>query len=87
MTWPRRAPTWFFGYAIWLLGALAPLPGASTFAAARRRAGAGMGAEPLRPAIWYPLGAMPIVACIGIVIAAVVRERPAAPIVPRETRA
>jgi Glycosyltransferase family 87 len=26
VTWPRLAPAWFFGYAIWLLGAIAPKP-------------------------------------------------------------
>ncbi|HET6616324.1 MAG TPA: glycosyltransferase 87 family protein [Gemmatimonadota bacterium] len=26
VTWPRLAPAWFFGYAIWLLGAVVPDP-------------------------------------------------------------
>ena len=26
ITWPRLAPAWFFGYVVWLLGALAPKP-------------------------------------------------------------
>jgi alpha-1,2-mannosyltransferase len=26
ITWPRLAPAWFYGYAIWLAGALAPKP-------------------------------------------------------------
>jgi hypothetical protein len=28
VTWPRLAPAWFFGYAVWLAGALAPNPAA-----------------------------------------------------------
>jgi hypothetical protein len=26
ITWPRLAPAWFFGYAVWLAGAIAPKP-------------------------------------------------------------
>ena len=26
VTWPRLAPAWFFGYATWILGAIAPKP-------------------------------------------------------------
>jgi hypothetical protein len=26
ITWPRLAPAWFFGYVIWLIGAIAPKP-------------------------------------------------------------
>jgi hypothetical protein len=26
ITWPRLAPAWFFGYAVWLAGAVAPKP-------------------------------------------------------------
>jgi alpha-1,2-mannosyltransferase len=26
ITWPRLAPAWFFGYAVWLAGALSPKP-------------------------------------------------------------
>ena len=88
VTWPRIAPIWFFGYGIWLLDAVVPLPSASDVcckpADVPQQAWDWSHTE---PALWYPLGAMAIVACIGIVIAAVVRERPAAPIVPRETRA
>lgn len=29
ITWPRLAPAWFFGYAIWLVGAFAPKPSAT----------------------------------------------------------
>ncbi len=26
VTWPSLAPAWFFGYAVWLAGAIAPKP-------------------------------------------------------------
>jgi alpha-1,2-mannosyltransferase len=86
VTWPRLAPIWFFGYCVWLVDAVTPLPSAS-----------GVCCKPAdvpqqawdwshtQPVLWYPLGVMAIVVCVVVVLAAVVREPRAA--FPREPRA
>jgi Glycosyltransferase family 87 len=68
VTWPRLAPVWFFGYLVWLVGALAPKPvpedaccrpdGVTAQAWASSHA---------PPAVWYAAGTMTVVIAVAAV--------------------
>jgi hypothetical protein len=70
VTWPRLAPAWLFGYAIWLAGALAPKPTAPD-------AGAAPAGVPEQawlwshssPVLWFAAGTMVIVAGVAALTA------------------
>jgi len=63
VTWPTVAPAWFFGYAVWFLGALAPKPTAQDVCCRPPDVpGQAWGWSHSEPAIWYPAGVMLIVA-------------------------
>ena len=66
ITWPRLAPAWFFGYLIWLIGAIAPKP-------VSKRSAAGLPACPSRPGAgaadadaWYAAGTMLVVVGLAL---------------------
>ena len=68
---PTLAPVWFFGYATWLLGAIAPKPTAGD-ACCRppgvpEQAWAWSHSEPM---LWYPAGVMLIVVAVAAATAA-----------------
>jgi hypothetical protein len=71
VTWPRLAPVWFFGYATWLLGAIAPKPTVSDVccrpADVPEQAWAWSHTEPV---LWYALGFTAVVAAVGAAVAA-----------------
>jgi hypothetical protein len=71
VTWPRLAPAWFFGYATWLLGAIAPKPTVSDVccrpAAVPEQAWAWSHTEPV---LWYALGFTALVGAVAIVLGA-----------------
>ena len=70
VTWPTVAPAWFFGYAVWFLGALAPKPTAQDVCC--RPAGVpgqAWGWSHSEPAIWYPAAVMLIVAAVAGTVA------------------
>jgi hypothetical protein len=71
VTWPRLAPVWFFGYATWLLGAIAPKPTVSDVccrpADVPEQAWAWSHTDPV---LWYALGFTAVVAAVGAAVAA-----------------
>jgi hypothetical protein len=75
VTWPRLAPVWFFGYATWLLGAIAPKPTVSDVccrpADVPEQAWAWSHTEPV---LWYALGFTAVVATVGLVLARPIRR-------------
>jgi hypothetical protein len=81
VTWPKVAPAWFFGYAVWFLGALAPKPTAKDVCCRPPDVpGQAWGWSHSEPALWYPAGVMLIVALLAGGIAATkgrTRTRPA----------
>ncbi len=77
VTWPRLGPVWFFGYATWILGAVAPKPTALEVCC--RPADVpeqAWGWSHSQPVIWYPAGVMLIVAGVAAALAVVVRRSP-----------
>jgi len=65
VTWPTVAPAWFFGYAVWLLGALPPKPTAHDVCCRPPDVPEqAWGWSHAQPVVWYPAGAMLIV--IGV---------------------
>jgi hypothetical protein len=75
VTWPRLAPVWFFGYATWLLGAIAPKPTVSDVccrpADVPEQAWAWSHTQPV---LWYALGFTAVVATVGLVLARPIRR-------------
>jgi alpha-1,2-mannosyltransferase len=69
VTWPRLAPAWFFGYAIWLAGAIAPKPRAVEVCCrppdVTEQAWASSHAEP-EP--WFAAGMASVVVVLGVVL-------------------
>jgi hypothetical protein len=76
VTWPRLAPAWFFGYATWLLGAIAPKPTVSDVVGrpsdVPEQAWAWSHTEPV---LWYALGFTAVVAVVGVALAGAARGR------------
>ena len=70
VTRPRLAPVWFFGYATWLLGAIAPKPTVSEVccrpSSVPEQAWAWSHTEPV---LWYALGFTAVVAAVGVALA------------------
>jgi hypothetical protein len=81
ITWPRLAPAWFFGYAIWLAGA-APRPAADDVccrpANVPEQAWASSHAD---PALWMSAGTVVVVAAVTLLAVASSRSE-RAPLVP-----
>lgn len=75
VTWPRLAPAWFFGYAIWAVDALAPKPMAKNVCCVppgvTEQAWARSHAD---PTFWFAAGAMLVV--VVVTAATVLRRRP-----------
>jgi len=71
ITWPRLAPAWFFGYAIWLAGALAP-KGTPTDVCCRPVGVTEQAwlASHTEPVLWFALSATVVTA--GVMIALLV---------------
>ena len=73
ITWRRLAPAWFFGYAAWVVGAVAPKPSVSDVcckpAGVPEQAWAWSHTEPV---IWYAAGTTVVVAAVAVAIAVVV---------------
>jgi hypothetical protein len=69
ITWPRLAPAWLFGYATWLLGAVAPRPQVSDECCrppgVPEQAWAWSHTDPV---IWYAAGSVLVV--VGVAVAA-----------------
>lgn len=75
ITWPRLAPAWFFGYAVWLAGALAPKPLAEDVCCrpddVTPQAWASSHAEPV---LWFAAGMTVAVGLLGFFMARAVRS-------------
>jgi hypothetical protein len=69
ITWPRLAPAWFFGYAVWLAGALAPDPVAPDAGSAPvgvpEQAWLWSHTEPV---LWFALGTCAVVAAMAVLL-------------------
>ena len=76
ITWPRLAPVWFFGYATWLVGAVAPKPTVSEVccrpADVPEQAWAWSHTEPV---LWYAAGTMLVVLAVTITASSAARHR------------
>ena len=76
VTWPRLAPVWFFGYATWLVGAVAPKPTVSEVccrpADVPEQAWAWSHTEPV---LWYAAGMVLVVAAVTIAASAARHRR------------
>jgi hypothetical protein len=71
VTWPRLAPVWFFGYATWLLGAIAPKPTVSDVCCRPANVPEQAWAwSHTQPVLWYALGFTAVVAAVGAAVAA-----------------
>jgi alpha-1,2-mannosyltransferase len=72
ITWPRLAPAWFFGYVVWLIGAVAPKPvseevccrppGVPEQAWGRSHADAD---------VWYAAGTIVVVVALALVLSSI----------------
>ena len=75
ITWPRLAPAWFFGYAIWLAGA-APKPATEEVPGrppdVTEQAWLSSHAD---PELWFPAASMAIVVLVAVAMAIAPRAR------------
>ncbi len=74
VTWPRLAPAWFFGYVVWLIGALAPRPEAEDVCC--RPPGVpeqAWGRSHTDSDIWFAAGLTLVVLLVGVALATVSR--------------
>jgi hypothetical protein len=68
--WPRLAPAWFFGYAIWLAGVFSPKPVAEDVCCRPPDVPPqAWGWSHSDPVLWYPAGVMLIVVGVGVLAA------------------
>lgn len=77
VTWPRLAPAWFFGYAVWLADAVSPKPVPENVCC--RPGGVTVQAwasSHAPPVLWYAAGTMAVIAAVGAAIAFVRPRRP-----------
>jgi hypothetical protein len=76
ITWPRLAPAWFFGYAVWLVGAIAPKPSVHGEVCCRPPDVTPMAwaSSHSNPEPWFAGGAMAIVIVLTVVL--IRRQRP-----------
>lgn len=68
--WPRLAPAWFFGYAVWLAGVFSPKPVAEDICC--RPADVppqAWGWSHSDPVLWYAAGVMSVVVVVGLATA------------------
>jgi hypothetical protein len=76
ITWPRLAPAWFFGYAVWLASAISPKPVATDVCCrppdVTPQAWAASHTEPI---LWFAALAMAVVVAVGVLLIAA-RARP-----------
>ncbi len=68
VTWPRLAPAWFFGYAVWLVGAIAPKPTVVGDVCCRPDGVTPMAwsASHSQPEPWFAAGMFLLVVAVGI---------------------
>jgi hypothetical protein len=67
IAWPRLAPAWFFGYGIWLVGALAPKPVAEEVCCRPADVPSqAWGWSHATPVIWYPAVVMAVVVLVSV---------------------
>jgi hypothetical protein len=75
VTWPRLAPAWFFGYAVWLASALSPKPFANDVCCrppdVTQQAWAASHTDPV---LWFAAGAMAIVIIVALATGATNRR-------------
>jgi len=77
ITWPRLAPLWFFGYAIWLAGVFSPKLVAEDICCRPANVPEqAWGWSHSQPTLWYPAAVMSMVALVGLAMAF---SRPQAP--------
>jgi hypothetical protein len=75
VTWPRLAPVWFFGYAVWLASAVLPKPVAVDVCCRPADVTAqAWAAAHSDPEIWFAAGAMATVVVVVLATAARVRR-------------
>lgn len=71
VTWPRLAPAWFFGYAVWLASAISPKPVANDVCCrppdVTPQAWAASHTEPI---LWFAALAMAVVVAVGVLLIA-----------------
>ena len=70
ITWPRLAPAWFFGYAVWLVGAISPKATVSGDICCRPRDVTPMAWDSSHssPEPWFAAGAMAVVIVLTVVL-------------------
>ncbi len=76
VTWPRLAPVWFFGYAVWVASAVSPKPVANDVCC--RPSGVtpqAWAASHTDPVLWFAAGTMLVVAGVGVMTALGHRQR------------
>ncbi|HET9851017.1 MAG TPA: glycosyltransferase family 87 protein [Candidatus Limnocylindrales bacterium] len=75
VTWPRLAPAWFFGYAVWVASALSPKPVANDVCCrppdVTPQAWAASHTDPV---LWFAAGATGIVIIVALATAATTRR-------------
>jgi glycosyl transferase family 87 len=78
ITWPRLAPAWFLGYAVWVVAAISPKPVAAEGSCCRPPGvnENAWGFSHSEPVLWFAAGAMLVVAVIAAWAASVVRSGP-----------
>lgn len=77
VTWPTLAPAWFFGYAFWLAGAVAPKPTVSADVCCRPPGVTPMAwdASHSEPEPWFAAGATAVVIVLTVALVRVRRQR------------
>jgi hypothetical protein len=77
ITWPRLAPAWFFGYVVWLAGAVAPKPTVSGDVCCRPPDVTPMAwdSSHSEPEPWFAAGAMAVVVVLTVLIVRARRDR------------
>ncbi len=80
VTWPRLAPAWFFGYAVWLAGAVSPKPVADDVCCrppdVTEQAWAASHTDPV---LWFAAGATGVTLAVMILTARNVRGEASCP--------
>ena len=77
ITWPRLSPAWFYGYVVWLAGAIAPKPTVSGDVCCRPPGVTKMAwdSSHSEPEPWFAAGAMAVVIMLTVWIVRARRDR------------
>ncbi len=79
VTWPRLAPAWFFGYAVWVASALSPKPVADDVCCRPRDVTPqAWAASHTDPVLWFAAGAIAVVIAVVLAMAITTRRDRAA---------